>query len=316
MSSARDEPALWKVALAFLTVYLIWGSTYLGVRYAIETLPGFLMAGVRYLISGAVVFAWGLRRGGERPDARGWRDASLLGALFFLGGNGAVVWGETRVASGTASLLIATMPLWLVLLDWLRPRGSKPHGAVLRGLALGFTGLCVLIGPGREGGAVDPMGAAILVAGALSWATGSIYARHARLPRSLALASGMEMMAGGCWLLLAGLAAGEASAVRLDAMSLRSLLAFAYLVVFGSIIAFSAFTYLLAVAPPAKVATYAYVNPVVAVMLGALVGDEALTARTVVGASVIVLAVALVTAGKTKPSPAPVAEALEQAPAP
>jgi drug/metabolite transporter (DMT)-like permease len=317
-----SEPARAQVVLAFLAVYLIWGSTYLAIRYAIETLPGFLMAGTRYLAAGSAVYAWGRRRDGERPSLAAWREASVLGVLFFLGGNGAVVWAESHIPSGLASLLIATMPLWVVLLDWLRPRGHRPPAVVLVGLALGFGGLLLLVPPGRMGepAAVDRLAATVLVLGALSWAVGSVYSRHAALPRSLLLSSGMEMICGGAWLVLAGLAAGESSSLRLEAVSVRSFLAFAYLVVFGSIVAFNAFKYLLEVSTPSRVATYAYVNPVVAVFLGWMLADEPLTLRTIVGAAVIVSSVAMVTAGHSSPAEErdveSVAEIVERSPAP
>jgi drug/metabolite transporter (DMT)-like permease len=310
-----------RTALSFLAVYLIWGSTYLAIRFAIETLPGFLMAGARYVFAGSVVFVWGLRGNGEIPSARSWRAASLLGALFFLGGNGAVVWAERRIPSGLASLLIATMPLWVVLLDWVRPRGNRPPALVALGVALGFAGLLLLVPFGTSEGdrPVDPLGALVLVLGALSWATGSLYALHAELPESLLLSSGMEMIAGGVFLLLAGVFFGEVDQVHASAVSARSLLAFAYLVVFGSIVAFSAFTYLLEVSTPSRVSTYAYVNPVVAVVLGWMLAGEALTPRALVGAAVIVGAVAMVTAATTparhgEEAAAPVAELAEDPP--
>ena len=308
-----------RIAAAFLAVYLIWGSTYLAIRFAIETLPPLLMAGARYLIAGAIVFAWGLRRDGERPSSRNWRDALLLGGLFFLGGNGAVVWAEQRVASGVASLLVATMPLWVVLLDWLRPGGNKPRPIVVAGVTLGFLGLLVLVPPTGAGSVIDPLGAFVLVVGALSWATGSLYARDADLPKSLLLASGMEMLGGGAQLALAGVLMGELGAMHLAAVSLRSLLALGYLVVVGSIVAFNAFTYLLERVPASRLSTYAYVNPVVAVILGWLLADEPATARTLVGAAVIVTAVAMVIAGQAperagEELAAPVAELAEEPP--
>ncbi len=308
-----------RVTLCFLAVYLIWGSTYLAIRYAIETLPPFIMAGARYLAAGATLFAWGLRDG-ARPTLHNWREALLLGALFFLGGNGAVVWAEQRIPSGIASLLIATMPLWVVLLDWLRPGGSRPHPLVAAGVALGFAGLLLLVWRNpADSTRLDTAGAVVLVGGALSWAIGSLYALDADLPRSLPLASGMEMLAGGVLLVLGGLAGGELGVVRPDAISTRSVLAFAYLVVFGSIVAFSAFRYLVDAAPPSRVSTYAYVNPVVAVVLGWLLAGEVITAQTVTGAAVIVGAVAMVTAGVSartarEPIPAPVAELAEEPP--
>jgi drug/metabolite transporter (DMT)-like permease len=308
-----------QVTLCFLAVYLIWGSTYLAIRYAIETLPPLIMAGARYLLAGAVVYAWGLRDG-ARPTLHNWREALLLGALFFFGGNGAVVWAEQHIPSGIASLLIATMPLWVVLLEWLRPGGARPHLLVAAGVGLGFAGLLLLVsGNGGDSTPIDATGCVVLVGGALSWAIGSLYARAADLPRSLPLASGMEMLAGGVLLVLGGLVGGELAAVRLDAVSARSLLAFAYLVLFGSIVAFSAFTYLIDAAPPSRVSTYAYVNPIVAVVLGWLLADEVISARTMTGAAVIVGSVAMVTAGASghtarEPVPAPVAELTEEPP--
>ena len=318
-SSSGRSPV--RLALAFLAVYLIWGSTYLAIRYAIETLPGLLMAGARFVVAGGFVFAWGLRRNGERPSARNWREAFLLGGFFFLGGNGAVVWAERRVPSGLASLLIATMPFWVVLLDWARPHGSRPPAIVVLGMALGFAGLLLLVPLGARGGdaLINPLGALVLVLGALSWATGSLYALHAELPESLLLSSGMEMIAGGILLLLAGTLTGEVGELRPSVVSARSFLAFAYLVVFGSIVAFNAFTYLLEVSTPSRVSTYAYVNPVIAVVLGWLLAGEALTTRTLLGATVIVSAVAMVTAGKAparfgEEAAAPVAELAEEPP--
>jgi drug/metabolite transporter (DMT)-like permease len=308
-----------RITLCFLAVYLIWGSTYLAIRFAIETLPPFIMAGTRYLAAGAALFVWGLRDG-ARPTLRHWREALLLGAFFFLGGNGAVVWAEQRIPSGIASLLIATMPLWVVVLDWLRPSGTRPHPLVVAGVVLGFGGLLLLMWrSGDDSTRIDMAGAVVLVGGALSWAIGSLYALHADLPPSLPLASGMEMFAGGVLLSLAGLGGGELGAVRLDAIAVRSVLAFAYLVVFGSIVAFSAFRYLVDTAPPSRVSTYAYVNPVVAVALGWLLAGEAISARTLAGAAVIVAAVAMVTAGVSAPTsrepvPAPVAELAEEPP--
>lgn len=287
----------FRLVAAFLTVYVVWGSTYLAIRFAIETLPGFLMAGARFLAAGGIVYAWARLRGAPRPEPIHWRSAAVLGGLFLLGGNGAVVWAEQRVPSGLTSLLIATMPLWVVVLDWLRPGGRRPVALVLGGLMLGFVGLCLLIRPGEIGAeAVDPAGAAVLVLGALSWACGSISSRYAPLPPSMLLGTAMEMIAGGALLVTAGVASGEIARLDPGAASARSLMAFAYLVVFGSIVAFNAFTWLLQNSTPTRVSTYAYVNPLVAVMLGWLLAGEALSAAMALGAAVILTGVACVTA--------------------
>jgi drug/metabolite transporter (DMT)-like permease len=225
----------------------------------------------------------------------------VVGGLLLLGGNGGVVWAEQRVASGLASLIVATVPLWMVLLDWARPGGRRPTLGVAAGLLLGTAGLLVLVGPGvfNGHGAVDSTGTLVLVLSALSWAAGSVYAQHAPIPTSPLLATGMEMLAGGVLLLGAAVVAGQ-TGVNVEAVTLRSLLALLYLVVFGSLVGFTAYIWLLQVAPPARVATYAYVNPVVAVVLGWAVLGEPLTARTWAAAAVILGGVAIITLSRTR----------------
>jgi drug/metabolite transporter (DMT)-like permease len=312
------ERTTTRIVAAFAVVYVVWGSTYLAIRFALETLPGFAMAGVRFLVAGAIVYAWARARGVPRPTAVEWRSAAIVGALLLLGGNGAVVWAERTVASGPAALLIATMPLWVVLLEWARPGGSRPGLVVLGGLFFGFIGLAVLIDPvgALASGSLDPRGALVLVAGSLSWSIGSTLAPRLGLPRSLLLATAMEMIAGG--VLLLGLAAvtGELAQVDLAAASMRSIVSFVYLVVFGSILAFNAFVYLLQVQPPARVATYAYVNPVVAVFLGWLLAGEPVDARVVTATAIIVAAVAMVTLGRSTPRDLPVVENIDAAASP
>lgn len=291
-----------KLVLAFAALYTVWGSTYLAIRVAIETLPGFLMAGVRFLVAGAALYAYARLRGGaRRPTAGEWRATAVVGALLLLGGNGGVVWAEQRVATGLASLIVATVPLWMVLLAWARPDGRRPSLGVGAGLALGTAGLVVLVGPGTLAGrgAVDGLGALVLLGSAVSWAAGSVYARGAALPPSPLLATGMQMLAGGVLLVGAALATGHAT-VDPGAVTLRSVLALLYLIVFGSFVGFTAYVWLLKVAPPARVSTYAYVNPVVAVLLGWAVLGEPLTARTGMAAAVIVAAVALITLSRPR----------------
>ena len=300
---APADPAFrTKLVLAFGALYTVWGSTYLAIRVAIETLPGFLMAGVRFLVAGAALYAYARLRGGaRRPTGGEWRAAAVVGALLLLGGNGGVVWAEQRVATGLASLIVATVPLWMVLLAWALPGGRRPSLGVAAGLALGTAGLVVLVGPGAlvGRGAVDGLGALALLGSAFSWAAGSVYARRATLPASPLLATGMQMLAGGVLLVAAAAATGHAT-VDPGAVTLRSLLALLYLIVFGSFVGFTAYVWLLKVAPPARVSTYAYVNPIVAVLLGWAVLGEPLTARTAMAAAVIVAAVATITLSRPR----------------
>jgi drug/metabolite transporter (DMT)-like permease len=294
----QGRPSRLKLVLAFTAVYIIWGSTYLGIRYAIETLPPLLMAGTRFIIAGAALYTWARLKGAARPERIKWRAALVMGGLLLLGGNGAVVLAERSVPSGLAALLIATEPLIIVLLDWARPGGARPSGRVSLGLILGLAGMVVLIGPvGITGGsAVSLVGAALLVAATLSWAAGSLYAaRSTKLASSPLMTAAMQMLTGGALLLLAGLAAGEASRFDASQVSLRSFGAFVYLIIFGSLVGFTSYSWLLRVTPPSLASTYAYVNPVVAVLLGWAIAGESLSLRMLVAATVIIAAVVIIT---------------------
>ncbi len=299
--STSHEPvphSRFALVVAFAIVYVVWGSTYLAIRFAIETLPPFLMAAARFLTAGTVLYVWArLAAGAAKPGRAQWRSAAIVGSLLLLGGNGLVVWSELRIPSGVAALLGGTTPLWMVLIDWLRRGGVRPTGQVVIGLLCGLVGLVWLIGPDSlaGGGRVDLLGAAAVMVGCLTWATGSIYQRHAPMPASPSLSTAMQMLTGGVGLLVLGSALGEFHDVNVAAFSLRSVLGFLYLVVFGSIIAFSAYVWLLRASTPARVSTHAYVNPVVAVLLGWALADEPLTPRMLVAAAVIVIGVALIT---------------------
>ncbi|HVY65262.1 MAG TPA: EamA family transporter [Gammaproteobacteria bacterium] len=296
-SSAAAHSRLALVA-AFAIVYVVWGSTYLAIRFAIETLPPFLMAASRFLVAGAVLYLWARLAGGaERPGRPQWLATGAVGLLLLLGGNGLVVWSELKVPSGVAALIVALVPVFMVLVDWLRPGGSRPSLQVVAGLALGIAGVAWLVGPDSlaGGGRIDLIGAGALVLACLSWSLGSIYQRHAPMPGSPSLSTAMQMLAGGAGLFLIGVALGEPRRIDVAAFSLRSVLGFAYLIVFGSILAFSAYIWLLKASTPARVSTYAYVNPVVAVLLGWALADEPLTPRMLVAAAVIVGGVALIT---------------------
>ena len=280
------------MVLAFAAIYVVWGSTYLAIRYAIETMPPLIMAGVRFLISGGLMYAWA-RRTAPAPTAAEWRAGAVIGALLFLGGNGGVVIAEKTVPSGTAALLIAVEPLWVAMLDALRTR-TRPDGLRVVGLLLGLGGVAILVGPTAGG----PVGGMLLVVlASLAWAAGSVYGLAAARPRSPAMSASVPMLTGGAILLAVGTARGEWTGLSPAAFSAPSLLAFAYLIVFGSVVAFTAYSWLISNVSPTLVATYAFVNPVVAVFLGWALGGEVVTLRTVVGAAVIVSGVVLITVG-------------------
>lgn len=300
--SSTDLSFRAKIVGAFAAVYLIWGSTYIAIRFAIETLPPFLMAGFRFAIAGAVLYGWARLAGANRPARIHWATTAVIGGLLITLGNGAIVWAEQRVASGIASLLIATVPIWIVLLNWARRDGIRPSPWVMTGLGLGFAGLALLVGPEKLSGIgrVDPAGAAVLVMGAIAWAAGSLYSLRAALPESRLLATAMEMLMGGVLLFLAGLMTGEWSGLQWNTVSLRSAVSLGYLIVFGSLVGFTTYIWLLNATTPARATTYAYVNPVVAVILGRVLAGEPLSARTVLSATIIVAAVAVITTDRAR----------------
>ena len=291
-----------EILLAFAAIYVIWGSTYLAIRFAIETLPPFLMAASRFLVAGPLLYAWARWRGAARPSPGHWRAAAAVGALLLRGGTGAVGGAPPGAPAGVPGGRLAMVPLWMVLLDWVRPGGVRPTLAVFSGVALGLAGLVLLVGPEQilGGEHVDHAGALALAFGCLTWSIGSVYSRHAPLPASPQLATAMEMLAGGALLLVASLARGEWQQLDVQAISPRSLAALAYLVVFGSLVALTAYVWLLRQTTPARVSTYAYVNPVVAMLLGWALAGEPLSARTLVAAAVIVGGVVLITRSKVR----------------
>jgi drug/metabolite transporter (DMT)-like permease len=284
------------VLLAFAAVYVVWGSTYLAIRIGIESFPPLILAGLRHITVGLLLYPVLRWKTKIRPTATNWRTAVITGTLLLFVGNGGVSWAEQVVPSGITALLVATVSLWLVIVDWLRPGGVKPVPRVVVGLLMGFAGLALLVGPAHLGGSerVDPRGAAILVIASLAWACGSLYSKHGGMPSSAMLGVAMQSFAGGVILLVAGLFAGEFHSLNLGAVSVRSWLALAYLIAFGSGIGFSAYVYILHKSTAARVATYAFVNPVVALFLGWLIAGESITLRTIIAAAVILTAVILV----------------------
>jgi drug/metabolite transporter (DMT)-like permease len=299
-----------KLLAAFACIYVIWGSTYLAIRFAIETIPPLLMASVRFVIAGAVLYCWARIRGAQKPTLTQWRSAGIIGALLLLIGNGGVTLAEQRIPSSIAALIIATVPLWIVLQDWIWHGGARPNRRVVLGLALGLLGVLLLVGPGRVVGesAIDLLGVGILMISTTSWAAGSLFSRKADLPKSPLLATAMEMLAGGVLLLAAGVVTGEPARLNLDALSLRSVLALGYLTVFGSLVAFTAYVWLLRVVAPARIATYAFVNPVIAIVLGWWLAGEAFTLHTLVAASVIIIAVVLIITSQSRARPSTAAK--------
>jgi drug/metabolite transporter (DMT)-like permease len=284
------------VLAAFAAVYFIWGSTYLAIRIGVESFPPLLLAGLRHFTVGLLLYPILLWKTGVRPTRTHWKTAALTGFLMLFVGNGGVSWAEQTVPSGITALLVATVSLWLVIVDWLRPGGHRPVPKVVLGLFLGFAGMALLVGPAHLGNSwrVDPRGAAVLVFASLSWACGSLYAKQGGMPSSAMLGVAMQSLAGGVVLLFVGYLTGEFHHFHFAAVSLRSWIALAYLIVFGSAIGFSAYLYILHRSTAARVATYAFVNPVVALFLGWLITGEAITLRTIFAAVVILTAVILV----------------------
>jgi drug/metabolite transporter (DMT)-like permease len=296
------------VIAGFTSVYLLWGSTYLFIRFAVETIPPLAMAGVRFLLAGVLLYAWTRWHGAEKPTVAMWRSSLIVGT-FLMGANSSVAYSETRIPSGVASLLVAMTPVWMVSFDWWRGTGERPRAGVLFGLVGGITGVAILLGPGlTTGQSVDPLGAAIVLAGSVAWSFGSIYSRHIPRPTSALLGSAMHMACGGAVLVVFSLLTGQFNGFSIDQVSTRSWIGFVYLVIFGSLVGFSSFVFLLRATTPARVATYAYVNPVVAVLLGWLFAGEALSWRVGVAAAVIVGAVAAITTFSATPRREPSGE--------
>jgi drug/metabolite transporter (DMT)-like permease len=293
LAIGKDSETRGRIVAAFAAVYLIWGSTYLAIRLALEDFPPFLLMGFRSLLAGVILYSWGRWSTGERPARGHWIGATVMGALLFLIGHGGLAWGEQVVPSGVAALVIATLPIWMTLLQAVRDGGGLTR-RVLLGLLSGFAGVALLADP-RDllgGSPIDPAGLVVLLVSALSWSVGSVFGRLLAHPHSSALAAGMNLLAGGVLLIAVGLLRGE----RFDpaAVSLLPLLSLLYLVVFGSVIAFGSFIWLLRVTTPSRVSTYGFVNPIVAVLLGWLAGGESLSPRVMAASLLMVAGVAAI----------------------
>lgn len=299
MSSLRAgndmKTTSYRMALVagFVTIYVIWGSTYLGIARAVATIPPLLMMGIRSVVAGAILYGFARTRGAAPPERVHWRSALLTGGLFFLLSHGLLAWAQQSVPSGQAALLGATSPLWVILLGWLLWRGERPLGSAIAGVLLGMAGVGVLVGP-ASGQPIDLAGSAAVLGSAGTWALGLLLARRVALPESLSLATGIQLLAGGTLLLLASAFTGELAGFDVAAVRVSSLLGLGYLIVFGSVLAFSAYVWLLRVSSPVGVSTHAFVNPLVAVVLGWGFNGESLSPRMAVASVLIVASVVLV----------------------
>ena len=280
-----------KIWIALLALYIVWGSTYLAIRFTVETIPPFLSAGIRFLASGTILFIWRRAAGDPIPTKRQWRSTAIVGIFLLLGGNGLVSFAEQYVSSGIAALIIGSMPMWLVMIEAIRPGGVKPTWLAVLGLLIGFGGIFLLVGPAELTGAshtLNPLGIGTLLMAAFLWSVGSIYSRGADMPASSLMATGTEMLIGSIALFAVSGLTGEWGGFSFANVSLNSWLGLLYLITIGSLVGFVSYGWLLKNAPVSLVATYAYVNPLVAVFLGAWLADETLNARILIAALVIV----------------------------
>lgn len=295
-------PSRTAVIIAFATIYVVWGSTYLGIRVAVESIPPFAMAAARFLIAGAALFVVLRLRGSAAPAGRQWVEHAVIGTFLLLGGNGLVAWAEQFVPSGMAALIIGVGPLFIVLTEWAWPGGSRPTSVTLAALILGLAGVAWLAAPWQEtdAGGLHRGGVLAILAACVFWAIGSISSRHARSGADPLMAAALQMLGGGVSLALVAGLHGDLRGFDVETITLRSGLAFVYLVLIGSLVGFSTFVWLMKHSTPARVATYAYVNPIVAVFLGWLVLDEPVTARVIAASVVIITAVGIITTQKSR----------------
>jgi drug/metabolite transporter (DMT)-like permease len=302
--------------LSYAAVCLIWGSTYLAVKVAMETLPPLLMGGVRFLIAGMLMFAWLRWRGVAAPTLAQWRSCAVIGALLIVGGNAGTMLSVRYIPTGVAALVATSLPMWMVLLDWLRPAGKRPAGGVFLGLGLGFAGIILLVQPWKallhpdsvlHSGhpIINPIGVLLVTGGVIAWALGSLYSRHAEVPDSPLMSTAAQLLIGGAMMLAIGLGMGEASHIDIAHLSVKSLVSVVYLIIFGSIIAFSAYSWLLQHASPAVASSYTYINPLIAVLLGWALGGEAMTRMMLLAGLIILVAVGIIAKYRSATAPQP-----------
>jgi drug/metabolite transporter (DMT)-like permease len=292
-----------KIWLALLALYIVWGSTYLGIKVAIETIPPFFHASIRFLISGIILVIWQRSADQSMPTRKQWVSTAIIGTLLLLGGNGLVAWAEQTIPSGIAALIIASVPMFLVVFEAIRPNGVKPNWQGVLGLLIGFVGIFILVGPSELSGSttkLNPFGVAALLMACLFWASGSIYSKTADLPKSSLMNTGAQMLMGSISLLIISLISGELRGWDVTAISARSLYGLAYLIFVGSLVGFVSYGWLLQNAPISLVATYAYVNPIVAVLLGVWFANETLEPRIWIATAIIIGSVIFINSTRPK----------------
>jgi len=304
-----------KIWIALLALYIVWGSTYLAIRFTVETMPPFLQASLRFLVSGAILFVWRRAAGDPIPTLSNWKATTIVGTFLLVGGNGLVSLAEKTVPSGIAALVIATSPFWLVLFEAFRSGGIKPTWQAILGLIVGFGGVFLLIGPADFMGAehkFDTFGVIVLLIAPILWSLGSIYAKGADMPKSSLMSTGMQMLAGAVALFIVSVVTGELGGFSFGDVTMRSWLGLLYLITFGSLVGFVSYGWLLHNAPVSLMSTYAYVNPVVAVFLGWLFAGEELNARIAVASAIIIGSVILINWSRQSPAKKEVARAIPQ----
>jgi drug/metabolite transporter (DMT)-like permease len=292
-----------KIWLALIALYIVWGSTYLGIKVAIETIPPFLHAGIRFLISGLILVIWQRSAGHSLPTRKQWMSTAIIGTLLLLGGNGLVAWAEQFIPSGIAALIISSSPMFLVIGEAIRPNGVKPNWQGIVGILIGFAGIFILIGPTEISGSatkLNPLGIAALLAAELFWSTGSMYSKSVDLPKSSLMNTGAQMLMGSISLFIVSLFSGELHGWDVTAISARSLYGLSYLILVGSLVGFVSYGWLLQNAPISLVSTYAYVNPIVAVFLGTLFANEALEPRIGLATAIIIGSVIFINSTRPK----------------
>lgn len=317
MSAAAFKPRLLQLLLGFGAIYIIWGSTYLAMRFAVESIPPFIMCGARFFLGGLGLYAWSRWRGAPVPTASEWKYAAIVGTLLMVGGTGVVAWCSQYIPSGLIALIIATVPLWIVLIEWIRPNGVKPTALMGIGVAMGLVGVGLLITPGRIAGGdqIDTVAGLILICGCLSWASGSVASRYAPLPKSLNLSASMQLIVSGIVLIGISLLSGEFTGLDWSTISNRSLWSTIYLTVLGTL-AFAAYIWVIQATSPAKASTYAFVNPVIAVFLGVTLGGEDFNSRVLISSIIIISAVVLIIASRRPRPPYEIAKKVARSPVP